>query len=123
GKLSTFLTASVEDQNGLAAVDRWFSATSDSRVYGAPTAAFYLQQPASGPGAFSSTSSPQNPGQANLPGQTTNILGIPVGSNGTTAANSAPTTTVPVPFDPAKYQNLIDPAKRLSFALNGDYSL
>lgn len=122
GKLSTFVTASYENQNGLASRDRWFTATSDSRVFGAPTAAFYLSQPASGPGSLSSTTSPQNPGQANLPGQTTNIVGIPSGSNGSTAANSAFTTTVGAPFDPNRYSISIDPAKRQSITFNAEYS-
>lgn len=121
GKLSTFLTASYENQNGLASRDRWFTATSDSRVYGAATATFYLSQPATGPGSLSSTTSPQNPGQANLPGLTTNIVGIPSGSNGSTAANSAYTATYGAPFDPNQYSISIDPAKRQSLTFKADY--
>lgn len=120
GKLSTFLTASFEHQNGLASRDRWFSAKSAFPEFGG-SATFLLSQPASGPGSLSSTSQPQNPGQANLPGQTTNIVGIPVGSNGTTAANAAFTATPATQFDPATYSMLIDPAERRSVVFKGDY--
>jgi iron complex outermembrane receptor protein len=122
-KLSTFLTLSWEKQNALASRDRWFTATSDSRVFGATAAAFYLSQPASGAGAFSSTGSPQNTGQANLPGLTTNIVGLPANSNGTTAANTAYTTSVPVQFDPNQYSLSIDPARRKSVLFRADYQL
>jgi outer membrane receptor for ferrienterochelin and colicin len=121
GKLSTFLTLSYEKQNGLASRDRWFTATADSRVYGAASASFYLSQVASGAGSLSSTSSPQNANQALLPGLTTNIVGIPSGSNGTTAANAAFTTTVPVQYDPNQYSMAIDPATRRSVTFRAEY--
>jgi len=122
GKWRTFFTASLEQQNGLASRDRWFSATADNRVFGAATAqAFYLSQVASGPGSLSSTSSPQNAGQPNLPGQTTNIVGLPAGSNGSTAANGAFSLTVPVQYDPNRYSTSIDPARRRSLVFNADY--
>lgn len=121
GKLSTFLTLSYEQQNGLASRDRWFSATADNRAFGAATAqSFYLSQPARGSGSLSSTSSPQN-GGANLPGQTTNIVGIPAGSTGTTAANAAFTTTYGLPFDPNQYSIAIDPAERRSATFKAEY--
>lgn len=121
GKLSTFLTLSYEKQNGMASRDRWFTATADSRVYGAATAAFYLSQVAGGVGSLSSTSSPQNAGQPNLPGLTTNIVGIPSGSNGTTAANAAFAATVPVQYDPNQYSMSIDPAIRRSATFKAEY--
>ncbi len=121
GKLSTFLTLSYEKQNGLASRDRWFTATADSRVYGASSASFYLSQVAGGAGSLSSTSSPQNAGQANLPGLTTNIVGIPSGSNGSTVANAAYTTTVPVQYDPNQYSMAIDPASRRSVTFKAEY--
>lgn len=123
GKLSTFLTLSYENQNGLASRDRWFTATSDSRVYGAASASFYLSQVASGAGSLASSFSPQNAGQANLPGLTTNIVGIPAGSNGSTAANAAYTLAVPVQYDPNQYSTIIDPAKRQSVTFKADYDL
>lgn len=122
GKWSAFLTASYENQNGLASRDRWFSATADSRVYGAATAAFYLSQVAGGAGSLASSFSPQNAGQPNLPGQTTNIVGIPTGSNGSTAANSAFSLTVPVQYDPNQYSMSIDPAERRSLTFNAEYA-
>jgi iron complex outermembrane recepter protein len=121
GKLSTFLTLSYEKQNGLASRDRWFSATADSRVFGAATAAFYLSQVAGGAGSLSSTTFPQNANQPNLPGLTTNIVGLPSGSNGTTAANAAYTTAVPAPFDPNRYSMAIDPATRRSVTFRAEY--
>jgi len=120
GKLSTFLTASFERQNGLASRDRWFSAKSAYPEFGGSTS-FLLQQPASGPGSLSSTSNPQNAGQASLPGLTTNVVGIPTGSNGSTAANGAYTVTVPTQQDPAAYSMLIDPAERRSVVFKADY--
>lgn len=123
GKLSVFLTASYEKQNALASRDRWFTETSDSRVYGAASAAFFLSQPASGPGSLASTGSPQNAGQANLPGLTTNIVGLPRGSNGTTTANSSFTTTVSPPYDPNQYTTSIDEASRRSVTFDSRYTL
>lgn len=122
GKLSTFLTLSYEKQNGLASRDRWFTATADVRAYGASSASFYLSQVAGGAGSLSSTSSPQNAGQASLPGLTTNIVGIPTGSNGSTAANNAFTTTVPVQYDPNQYSMAIDPATRRSVTFKAEYA-
>ena len=121
GKLSTFVTASYENQNGLASRDRWFSASADPRVYGGTNAAFFLSQPAGGPGSLASSSQPQNPNQVILPGTSTNVVGIPVGSNGTTAANAAFTTPA-APFDPNRYSMSIDPAERISFNLNAEYA-
>ncbi len=122
GKLTTFLTASFEDQNGLASRDRWFTATSDARVYGSTSTSF-LSNVASGAGSFASTTAPlpANTGQALLPGTATNIVGIPVGSNGSTAANAAFTTAYGAPFDSAQYSNGIDSARRKSIVLKTDY--
>eukprot|EP01034_Spumella_vulgaris_P004107 gene4107-5243_t len=123
GKLSTFLTASFEDQNGLASRDRWFTATADARAYGS-TSTNFLTNVASGAGSLSTTASPlpANSGQASLPGLTTNIVGIPVGSAGTTAANGAYAATYGAPFDSAQYSNGIDSARRKSVVLKADYA-
>jgi outer membrane receptor protein involved in Fe transport len=121
GKVSTFLTLSYEKQNGMASRDRWFTATADSRVYGAASASFYLSQVASGAGSLSSTTFPANANQPNLPGLTTNIVGIPSGSNGTTAANTAYTTAVPAPYDPNQFSMAIDPATRRSVTFKAEY--
>lgn len=118
-KLSTFLTMSYQQQNGLASRDRWFSAKSVFPEFGGSTS-FLLQQVPSGPGSLSSGAFPGF-GGAPLPGQTTNQVGIPVGSNGTTAANTAYTTTVATPFDPASFSMLIDPAKSQSVVFKADY--
>ncbi|MBI2511741.1 MAG: TonB-dependent receptor [Opitutae bacterium] len=118
-KLSTFLSASYEHQNGLASRDRWFSAKSVFPEYGGSTS-FLLQQVPGGPGSLSSGSFPGF-GGAPLPGLTTNQVGIPAGSTGTTVANSAYTTTVSAPFDPAAYSMLIDPATRRSVVFKADY--
>lgn len=122
GRLSTFLTLSYEKQNGLASRDRWFSATADNTVFGAPTAqSFFLSQPRSGAGSLASSSSPQNANQLLLPGTTTNVVAIPANSNGTTAANSAYSTTLPPLFDPNQYSIAIDPAKRMSATFRAEY--
>ncbi|MBL9205735.1 MAG: TonB-dependent receptor plug domain-containing protein [Opitutaceae bacterium] len=123
GKFSAMLTASYEKQNALASRDRWFTATSDPRAFGAAASAFFLSQPASGPGSFASSGSPQNTGQPNLPGLTTNIVGIPVGSNGSTTANSAFTTAVSPPYDQNQYTTSIDAALRKSVTVSTEYEL
>ena len=118
-KLSTFLTASFENQNGLASRDRWFSAKSVFPELGG-SVTFLTQQPANGAGSLSTTSSPQN-GGASLPGLTTNIVLIPANSNGTTTANAAYVVAAAVPQDPADYSMLIDPAERRSVVFKADY--
>jgi iron complex outermembrane receptor protein len=123
GRLSVLITASHEKQNGLASRDRWFTATADARTFGATSASFFLSQPASGPGSFASTGSPQNANQPSLPGQTTNIVGIPTGSNGTTSANGGFTASVPAPFDPNRYTMSIDEARRQSATLSLEYEV
>ncbi len=122
GKLGTFITASLEDQNGLAARDRWFTSTYDSRVFGSTSTSF-LFSPSAGPGTLASGFYPvASPGAA-LPGESTHVVGIPVGSSGTTAANSAYTLTEPQLFDAAPYSNSIDPAQRMSVTGTADYAL
>jgi iron complex outermembrane receptor protein len=91
GKLSTFLTASFEEQNGLALRDRWWTATYDSRKFGSTSTSFLFNNTA-GPASLSSAFNPAS-GGANLPGTTTHVVLLPAGSNGTTAANSAYTPT------------------------------
>ncbi|PTX91468.1 TonB-dependent receptor [Opitutus sp. ER46] len=121
-KLSTFLTLSYENQNGLAAKDRWFSATYDTRIWGSTSTSF-LYNGAAGTGTLGSSSYPFYPGQANLPGLTTNKVSIPTGSNGTTAANAAYTTTGATIYDAAQYAMSIDPATRKSVIWKNDYDL
>ncbi len=122
GKLKTFLTASWEHQNALMSRDRWFSATSDTTAFGATAQpSFYLSQPPAGAGLLASTSSPQNAGQANLPGLTSNLVLIPAGSRGNSALADYAASTYPARFDPANYSTSIDPARRRSFVFKGDY--
>lgn len=122
-KLSTFLTVNWEKQNGMRGIDRWFNAK-DSSFYGA-SASYLNSQVAGGPGALSSTSSPLNANQANLPGLTTNIVAIPAGSRGTglTPAVHAAAGAPSAPFDPAPFQPIIDEAHRRSLVFKADYDL
>lgn len=122
GKLHTFLTASWEQQNSLMARDRWFTATSDTTVFGAAAqSAFFLSQPPAGTGLLASTTSPQNTGQANLPGLTSNFVLIPAGSRGASPLASYATGAYGTRYDTANYATLIDPARRRSFVIKGDY--
>jgi outer membrane receptor protein involved in Fe transport len=126
GKLKTFVTASWEHQNALMSRDRWFTATADISTFGATAAqnSFYLSQPPAVSGLLASTTSPQNTGQANLPGLTTNFVIIPAGSRGTgLAVADYGVGAYPARYDPNQYSTLIDPAKRRSFVLKGDYDL
>ena len=125
GKLSTFLTASFEEQNGLALRDRWWTATYDTRKFGSTSTSF-LFNVTGGAGSLSSGFYPANSAGASLPGLTTHVVLLPTGSNGTTAANGAytPTTAAGVPvYDAAPYTMGIDPANRRSFMLRADYQL
>jgi len=125
GKLSTFLTASFEEQNSLALRDRWWTATYDNRKFGSTSNSF-LFNVTGGAGSLASGFNPANSAGANLPGLTTHVVLLPAGSNGTTAANGAYTPTnaacVPV-YDAAPYTMGIDPASRQSFMLRADYQL
>lgn len=124
GKLRTFLTASWEHQNALMSRDRWFSATSDTTAFGATAQpSFFLQQPPAGAGLIASTNSPQNAGQANLPGLTSNFVIIPTGSRGNSTLANYTTGAYPTRYDPANYSTLIDPARRRSVVFKGDYDL
>ncbi len=129
GKLSTFLSASFEDQNGLAARDRWFTSTYDTRKFGS-TSTNFLFNNTSGAGSLSTafwpaTGAPTS-GNILLPGTTTHVVLLPTGSNGSTAANGNYTasTAANVPlFDAAPYAMSIDPAQRQSFLFRADYQL
>ncbi|MBA4136439.1 MAG: hypothetical protein C0518_03895 [Opitutus sp.] len=122
GKLSTFLTLSAEEQNGMKSIDRWWTRTNDQRVFGS-TSTNFLFGVASGAGTLSSGSSPYLTTTPNLPTLTTNIVGIPAGSTGTTAANNGYLlTNVPGPFDAAPYAHSIDPASRRSVVFKADYA-
>lgn len=121
GKLSTFLTVSYEKQNGLAARDRWFTATNDPRVWGSTSTSF-LYNPVAGSGGLDSSYFAFLSGQPKLPGLTTNAVAIPSGSNGSTAANAAYSTATPLaPFDSAPYSMAIDPARRRNIVANATY--
>ncbi len=125
GKLSTFLTASYETQNGLALRDRWWTASYDTRQFGSTSTSF-LFNVTSGAGSLSSNSSPASSVGTNLPGTTSHVVLLPTGSNGTTAANGAytPTTAAGLPlYDAAPYTMGIDPASRQSFLFRADYQL
>lgn len=125
GKLSTFLTASYEKQNGLASRDRWFTATADYRQFGS-TSANFLYNNTSGAGSLSTAYYPATGTSAALPGQTTHVVLLPTGSNGSTAANSVftPVGAAGVPLnDSALYAMGIDPAKRRSVLFRADYQL
>lgn len=123
GKLRTFLTANWEHQNAMMSRDRWFSAYSDTTKYGAAAVpAFFLQQPPVVGGLLASTTQPQNAGQANLPGLATNYVAIPAGAKGTTLPLASYAAGVwPERYDPNQSSTLIDPAKRRSVVLKGDY--
>lgn len=125
GKLSTFLSASWEDQNGMASRDRWWTATADNRVFGSTSTSF-ASSPTAGAGSLSTAFFPANSTGALLPGQSSHVVLIPSGSNGSTATNtgSAPVTMAQVPlFDSAVYSMSIDPAKRQSFLFRASYQL
>lgn len=124
GRLSTFVTASWEDQGSLAARDRWFSATNDKSVFGGSDA-FFLFNPAGGTGSLASTFFPQFGGPA-LPGLSSNVAAIPAGSPGdgsVTVADYAAAGAPAAPFDSAQYASLIDAAQRGSVLLNAELAL
>jgi iron complex outermembrane receptor protein len=125
GKLSTFLSASWENQNGMASRDRWWTATNDGRTFGSASTSF-TSSPTAGAGSLSTAFFPANSPGALLPGQTSHVVLIPAGSNGSTATNagSAPVTMAQVPlYDSAAYSMSIDPAKRQSYLFRASYQL
>ena len=125
GKLSTFLSASWENQNGMASRDRWWTATNDGRAFGSTSTSF-TSSPTAGAGSLSTAFFPANSTGALLPGQTSHVVLIPTGSNGSTATNagSAPVTMAQVPlYDSAAYSMSIDPAKRQSYLFRASYQL
>lgn len=125
GKLSTFLTASFENQNGLASRDRWFTATADLRKFGS-TSTNFLFNNTSGAGSLATTSFPASTTSALLPGTTSHVVLLPSGSNGSTSANSVytPTDAAGVPLnDSALYSMAIDPAKRRNLLFRADYQV
>lgn len=122
GKLSTFLTLSAEENNGMRSADRWWTATNDHRVWGS-TSNNFLFNVASGPGTLSTQWWQYTANSPAITGLTTHVVALPAGSNGTTAANAAYTTTIPAPYDSAAYSYAIDPARRLSAVFKADYEL
>lgn len=133
GKLSTFLSASWENQNGLAARDRWWTASQDARTFGGTSTGFVYNNTA-GAGSLSTAwypaemdPDPSDPWAPEpLPGLTTHVVLIPTGSNGSVATNatSAPATAGTVPlYDSAQHAMNIDPAKRKSVLWRASYDL
>ena len=125
GKLSTFLSASWENQNGMAARDRWWTSTYDLRKFGSTSTSFTFN-PTAGAGSLSTAFYPGNAAGAALPGLSTHVVLIPTGSNGSTATNAgaSPATTATVPvYDAAAYAMSIDPAKRQSYLFRASYDL
>lgn len=122
GKLSTFVTLSAEDQNAMKSSDRWWTATNDVRAFGS-TSTNFLYTPASGAGTLSTQWWQYLSNSPAITGLTTHVVALPAGSNGTTAANSAYSTTIPAPYDSAAYTYAIDSSKRLSAVLKADYDL
>ncbi|MBX3737206.1 MAG: TonB-dependent receptor plug domain-containing protein [Candidatus Didemnitutus sp.] len=125
GKLSAFLSASWENQNGLASRDRWWTATGDARAFGSTSNSFTFNATA-GAGSFSTAFYPANAAGANLPGLSTHVVLIPTGSNGTTATNagSAPVAMANIPlYDSAAYAMSVDPAKRQSYLFRAAYQI
>lgn len=125
GKLSTFFSASWENQNGLASRDRWWMATNDARAFGSTSTSFTFNTTA-GAGSFSTAFYPANAPGTNLPGLSTHVVLIPMGSNGTTATNagSTPVAIANIPlYDNAAYAMSIDPAKRQSYLFRASYEL
>ncbi|HLP24319.1 MAG TPA: TonB-dependent receptor plug domain-containing protein, partial [Acidobacteriota bacterium] len=125
GKLSTFLSASWENQNGLASRDRWWTATNDARAFGSTSTSFTFNTTA-GAGSFSTAFYPANAPGANLPGLSTHVVLIPTGSNGSTTTNagSTPAAMANIPlYDSAAYAMSIDPAKRQSYLFRASYEL
>lgn len=122
GKLSTFVTLSAEKQNALKASDRWWTRTYDDRTFGGTGSSFLYNVPR-GAGALSAAYYPYQNTSPLITGLTTHVVGLPVGSNGTTAANASYSTTVPAPFDAAAYAYLSDETTRLSTVVKADYEL
>lgn len=122
GKLSTFVTLSAETHHAMKASDRWWTRTYDDRVFGS-TGNSFLFNVAGGPGVLSAAFFPYTSTTPLITGLTTHAVGLPAGSNGTTAANASYTTTIPTPFDAAPYAYLIDDTTRLSTVVKADYEL
>jgi len=120
GKLSTFVTLSAESHNAMKASDRWWTRTYDDRVFGSTSNNFLYSTP-SGAGVLSAAYSPYLSTTPLITGLTTHVVGLPAGSSGTTAANSAYTTAVPAPFDAASYAYLTNDTTRLSSVVKADY--
>jgi len=122
GKLTTFVTLSAEKQNALKSSDRWWTRTYDDRVFGGTGSSFLYNVPG-GAGALSAAYFPYQSTSPLITGLTTHVVGLPAGSNGTTAANANYTTTVPAPFDAAPYAYLTNDTTRLSTVVKLDYEL
>lgn len=125
GRLTTFLAASWDEHNGMAARDRWWTATYDTRRFGSTSTSF-TYNPTAGAGSLSTAWYPANAPGANLPGESTHVVLIPTGSDGSTAANAGatPATAATVPlYDGAAYAMSIDPARRQSVLFRAAYQL
>ncbi len=121
GKLNVFVTLSGETQNAMKASDRWWTRTNDYRVWGSTSTSF-LFNPARGPGTLSTQWWHYTASTPAITGLNTHVVALPSGSNGTTAANAAYSTTIPAPFDSAEsYSYSIDASTRLSSVIKADY--
>ena len=120
GKLSTFVTLSGESQNAMKATDRWWTRTYDDRTFGSTSTSF-LNNPAPGAGTLSTQWWHYLSTAPAIGGLATHVVALPSGSNGTTAANAAYSTTVPAPYDAAPYAYSIDASTRLSAVVKADY--
>lgn len=122
GKLTTFVALSAETQNALKSSDRWWTRTYDDRTFGGTGSSFLYNIPG-GAGALSAAYFPYQSTSPLITGLATHVVGLPAGSNGSTAANANYTTTVPAPFDAAPYAYLTNDTTRLSTVVKADYEL
>ena len=126
GPLSLTLSASFQERNAFAAVDRYFSATDDWSVNGGTTnltsvgLSFGAGGLATGAGVVQAVS-------GNLPGVTpaSQFAVIPTGATGVglTPAQFASTTASAYVGDRAKYVNLISPQFTKTIGFRGTYDL
>ena len=115
GKLNLTLTANREWQNSLAAVDRWWTLSSDRRYLGA-TSDGRSSIPVGGRIRLAS---------GTFPGTTTNVLRIPAGSDGrNVTVQDYVNAGVPADaerYDSAKHTNLVNESRRQAYTIRADY--
>jgi iron complex outermembrane recepter protein len=128
-KLSVLLSATYQDRNAFAAVDRTFSASDDwSRLGG--TTSFASTANSFGAGGFATGPGIVQASSGNLPGRTTPYAVIPAGATGNSPASAYVTVvgtgTLGVPEytgDRAKYVNLIAPQRNRNASMRAEYQL